>query len=365
ELDQRFGLHFEIYSRDFVSARRRERGWGINPWTTHPHFIVSLNLLRGTRGNTRHYESLLSSLSGRDGRTLLILDEAHHAAPATGSAYAIDSRTTRAIREVAKKFEHRLFLSATPHNGHSNSFSALLELLDPQRFTRGVPVKSVKELAPVVVRRLKAHLRKEVGGLPERVLVDHEVPLGKESPEVRLGELLSRYEIEYNALLEGLPMRERLARGLVCVSLHKRLLSSIAAFARTLRKHRSAAERRIESLEEQPQQAFLPVVPSRDLDSENLEDDVSDDQLDEQDDQFVEANTVRPGSQALAILQEMSAIAEANRERPDARLEALAKWIQANLLTANNEWNHRRVVVFTEYLDTLQWLARHLPSLLS
>jgi hypothetical protein len=28
-------------------------------------------------------------------------------------------------------FEHRLFLSATPRNGHSNSFSTLLELLDP------------------------------------------------------------------------------------------------------------------------------------------------------------------------------------------------------------------------------------------
>ncbi len=46
---------------------------------------------------------------------------------------------TRAVRELAPRFEHRLFLSATPHNGHSNSFSALLELLDPQRFCRGVP----------------------------------------------------------------------------------------------------------------------------------------------------------------------------------------------------------------------------------
>jgi hypothetical protein len=35
-------------------------------------------------------------------------------------------------------FRAPLFLTATPHNGHSNSFSALLEMLDPQRFTRGV-----------------------------------------------------------------------------------------------------------------------------------------------------------------------------------------------------------------------------------
>ena len=35
--------------------------------------------------------------------------------------------------DLAPRFEHRLFLSATPHNGHSNSFSTLLELLDAQR----------------------------------------------------------------------------------------------------------------------------------------------------------------------------------------------------------------------------------------
>jgi hypothetical protein len=46
----------------------------------------------------------------------------------------------KAIRDLSERFEHRLFLSATPYNGHSNSFSALLEMLDPQRFTRGVEV---------------------------------------------------------------------------------------------------------------------------------------------------------------------------------------------------------------------------------
>lgn len=54
-------------------------------------------------------------------RALLILDEAHHAAPASGSCYAVDSQFTKAVRDVAQRFEHRLFLTATPHNGHSNS----------------------------------------------------------------------------------------------------------------------------------------------------------------------------------------------------------------------------------------------------
>ncbi len=69
---------------------------------------------------------------------LLIVDEVHQCAPAGRGGYATDSQRTIALRKIAPHFEHRLFLSATPHNGYTESFTALLELLDPQRFARGV-----------------------------------------------------------------------------------------------------------------------------------------------------------------------------------------------------------------------------------
>ena len=128
ELDARFGLPFVILDRAYVLAKRRERGYGVNPWSTHSHFTLSHALLRD--------EAYAAPLRDRladptPGPALLILDEAHNAAPASGSKYAIDSKMTRVVREVAPRFDHRLFLSATPHNGHSNSFAALLEILDP------------------------------------------------------------------------------------------------------------------------------------------------------------------------------------------------------------------------------------------
>jgi hypothetical protein len=89
---------------------------------------------------------------------------AHNAALASGPGYAIDSYFTRVIRDVGQRFERRLFVSATPHNGHSNSFAALLEILDPRRFCRGVPVKGPKLLEQVMVRRLKEYLRQIEGG---------------------------------------------------------------------------------------------------------------------------------------------------------------------------------------------------------
>src|ERR1700690_398359 len=45
ELDSRFGLQFEILDREYVAKVRRERGFGINPWTTHPRLLVSHRLL--------------------------------------------------------------------------------------------------------------------------------------------------------------------------------------------------------------------------------------------------------------------------------------------------------------------------------
>ena len=45
ELEERFGLVFEILDRAYVSRMRRERGFGVNPWRTHSRFLVSHNLL--------------------------------------------------------------------------------------------------------------------------------------------------------------------------------------------------------------------------------------------------------------------------------------------------------------------------------
>ena len=135
-----------------------------------------------------------------------------------------------------------MFLSATPHNGHSNSFSALLEILDPTRFCRGVAVRK-QDLDDVMVRRLKEDLRQIGVELPQRLVtpeVIDDLPPG--TPELKLAELLSRYRELRNQRLAAAGKRERAAENLVISNLQKRLLSSIAAFDRTLQVHRAAPE---------------------------------------------------------------------------------------------------------------------------
>ena len=161
EMEQRFGLTFQVFDREFVLAKRRERGYSVNPWNTHTRFILS---------------------------------------------------------------------------------QALLELLDPQRFCRGVPVKSQKLLQDVMVRRLKSDLREVVAqGFPTRQIVQVDIDgLPADAPELTLSRLLAEYAGLRRTRLDSERKSVQNAAALVTVSLQKRLLSSIEAFWRTLDVHRTA-----------------------------------------------------------------------------------------------------------------------------
>lgn len=381
ELEQRFGLTFVIYDRAFVARMRRERGYGINPWNTHTRFIISHALLR----DEEYATPLRDWLGVFEPGSMLILDEAHHAAPASSSKYAIDSHFTRAIRDLAPRFEHRLFLSATPHNGLSNSFSALMEILDPQRFIRGVPIDP-KLRDTVMVRRLKSDLREISGGFPERKVIQVDLEnLPENTPEIVLSRMLDRYWDLREQRFEGMSASARAAQVLVLVNLQKRLLSSIEAFHRTLKAHLESFQKQADRHSAKPEREDPPRIwKARQLAIEEAlaADDVRAD-LDENDiateeDDTIEAATeavlagpARLTSQEIEILKEMASLAEGSRNKPDARVKWLVDWIRRELcpdLPALGQspsgpparWRPRRVVVFTEYADTKRYLEQQL-----
>ena len=229
ELESKFGLSFTIIDRERIHELRRLRGFSVNPWATGSRFILSHSLL----AEEEYISGLRDVLGDFRSRALFILDEAHHAAPSGGARYAISSQLTRAVRELSACFEHRLFLTATPHNGHSNSFSALLEMLDPQRFTRGVETRP-RDLEPVMVRRLKADLRRLGEAFPERKVEPVRISgLSDDAPELVLWRMLSAYGDLRKRRIATLPGQKAALAKLAFVGLQQRLLSSIAAFVRT------------------------------------------------------------------------------------------------------------------------------------
>ena len=397
ELEQRFGLTFEVLDRQYVDRVRQERGYGVNPWTTFPRFLVSHKLLI----DESYVAPLRDWLDNLRPGTLFIFDEAHHAAPSSGAKYAIDSRITKAIRDLAPRFEHRLFLSATPHNGHSNSFSALLELLDPQRFTRGVKVlKSNRD--SVMVRRLKSDIRDIEGGFPERSVVQIDIDgLPETAPELVLSRLLDEYRQVRQQRLQEATRRKQNEANLLISHLQQRLLSSVDAFARTLAVHRRTMERvwlegerprEPSCLVErgrprEPSGAPAPDRPPRvDILAGRLDSNDDRTQLSEteQDDlaaaEIEQATRATAGSAAGAnvprereLLDEMARTAEAARGQPDARIRYLIGWIRDHLCvgarlpgqpmtTPGAAWSDLRVLIFTEYDDTQRYLSQMLRA---
>ena len=378
ELEARFGLTFEILDKDYMKQVRRERGFGVNPWSTHTRFLISHRLLI----DEAYAGPLRDHLGTFRGGSLLILDEAHHAAPSSGQKYAIDSQITRAIRDLAPRFEHRLFLSATPHNGHSNSFSALLEILDPQRFCRGVPV-SAKHRDDVIVRRIKEDIREIQGGFPKRKVVQVSISgLSEDAPELKLSRLLDEYRQTREERLKDETKRKQAASGLLITGLQQRLLSSIEAFARTLKVHRNTVKRQWEKMQatsiadEDTVQSLDLLTGSIDYDDDRAT--LEEEQLQaEEDAQFEAATSTSLGplddlsaKQLFAheqkLLDEMTEVAEQSRGKSDPRTVKLIEWIRdqmcPDLGKPGAAWNDIRVLIFTEYDDTKRYLLGRLEA---
>ncbi|HEX9355644.1 MAG TPA: SNF2-related protein, partial [Streptosporangiaceae bacterium] len=157
EMRDKFGLDFRVVDADLLRDLRRARGLYANPWTHYPRLIVSIDWLKRDRPMRLLREVLPAAPRYPRAFDLLVVDEVHTCAPSGRGKYAVDSQRTRAVRALAPHCEHRLFLSATPHNGYLESFTALLELLDDQRFARGVR-PAPEQLARAMVRRLKSEL---------------------------------------------------------------------------------------------------------------------------------------------------------------------------------------------------------------
>jgi hypothetical protein len=380
EMASRFGLAFTVMDRAYVAKVRQERGYGTNPWSTGSRFLISHALLR----NPDYATPLISWLDQGQGvedqaplQSLLILDEAHNAAPASNSLrYAIDSGLTRSLRDLAPRFEHRLFLSATPHNGHSNSFTALLELLDPARFTRGVPFEPA-DLETVLVRRLKDDLRIALNeAFPERIVEPLRIPRGSlppDTPELELSRLLQRYRKQREArlLAAGASKRQLTTDRLVITNLQKRLLSSVDAFARTLAVHQRSLAAKQQS-ERQSRLEMLEGGVSADSELAELADEEVLD-LEEAQTHSALRQTLAADQSDQQLLDRMAEIAGAHRHRPDPRIEKLADWLKQHLCPALGEggagsadlqWNPTRLLIFTDYVDTKRYLERQLLELL-
>jgi len=351
QMRDKFGLEFRIVDSLLMKQLRRSRGVHTNPWTHFPRLITSIDFIKRDTPLRLFREVLPAQVTYPRRFDILVVDEAHNVSPSGSAHYAIDSQRTQAIREMTPHFEHKLFLSATPHNGYPESFSALLELLDNQRFARGAPPDR-RQLEMVMVRRLKSEIKDAWGErrFPKRVLDVIEVPYTE--PEKQVHRWLKEYSQsrQHNAK----DHEERFAVEFVLKLLKKRLFSSPAAFALTLAKHMDSVKghKRVA----QPKQMTLGVL-RRQL-AQIDEDYADDEQYEEDAKDAVEAAAPLIHDLTLqeqALLDKMYAWAERASQIRDSKAEAFITWLK-EIVKPAGKWSNERVIIFTEYRATQNWL---------
>jgi superfamily II DNA or RNA helicase len=356
EMLEKFGLDFRVVDTDYIKRLRRERGIHANPWTSHPRLITSMDWAKGGEG-LRAMRDVIPPHVGHPRKfDLLVVDEAHNVAPAAGAHYALESQRTRFVRAIGPHFQHRLFLTATPHNGYTESFTSLLELLDDQRFARNI-LPDEKRLSQVMIRRLKSDLV-DADGNPlyaRRTLQALEVPYTAEEREIH------RKLDDYCASREKDAEKAGNGFGTAFVNrlLKKRLLSSPAAFASTLEKHvASLSAARPAKPDALTERILYKAILKAD------EDYADDMEVENAQAEAIEEATRRSmplTAEQRAMLDDLRAWAQRARNQADSKAQAILGWLTANLKT-NGEWNHRRVILFTEYRTTHQWVHQILAS---
>ena len=361
ELRDKFGLEFRIVDTELMRDLRRRRGVHVNPWGHFPRLITSFDYLKRDRPLQLFRQELPAPGESVYPRRfdLLILDEAHNLAPAGRGPYATDSIRTQMLREIAPHFEHKLFLTATPHNGYHESFTALLALLDDQRFARGAPLNPV-QLQAVMVRRLKdePEIREWDGRrrFHDRQLVPLEVDYSEAERVAHralqgygLGLLKRTHEAGFGFAAE-----------FVLKMLKKRLFSSPEAFRVTLAKH-------AEWLGKKRPQDDGAEISVRAL--KRQADDLDEEYANDESYEASSAEVVESASQLLpsptaeerAHLRELAAYATDAVNRPDAKARRLIQFLRETV-KPNDRWGDERVIVFTEYRATQKWLMDQLVN---
>ena len=156
EMRLHFGEHFQFIEPAELSAFRQWRNDKENLWRLHDQVICSLDSvkpLEGRRGwsleqlgtyNRERFEDLISA-----SWDLVIIDEAHRMGGSTDQVarYKLGAALAEAVPYI-------LLLSATPHQGKTDQFHRLMQLIDRESFPDESSVTS-ERVAPFVVRTEK------------------------------------------------------------------------------------------------------------------------------------------------------------------------------------------------------------------
>ncbi len=358
ELNDKFDLFFDIVSRE-----QMETSVTGNPFAGRPLLIARLDML--ARNN-----ELKAKLEAAPPWDLIVCDEAHRM---SASFFGQEVKYTRRHQLGAlagRLSRHFLLMTATPHNGKEEDFQLFMGLLDADRF-EGRFREGVRKVDPSdMMRRLtKEDLYRFDGTplFPERraYTVSYDLSPG----EKELYKAVTRYvQKEMNRadrLVED-GTRRRNNVGFALQILQRRLASSPAAIHESLKRRLTRLQSRLKEEREgrrshQPDASLSTLLTDPTLDKDDLEE-AAGEELETHEDQLVDrataAQTIAELEAEISELQRLERMAQALRQSgQDTKWRELDRILDNPLVLGPQGGARRKIVVFTEARDTLEYLA--------
>lgn len=339
-----------VQSRDNSDSRRGTLKSG--PWTFFDQVVVSLDSVKPIdkrRGwpeervaeyNRSRFEDLLTAKWD-----LVVIDEAHRLGGS--SDHVARHKLGLGLAEAAP---YVLLLSATPHQGKTDAFHRLLNLLDSEAFPDMDSVTR-DQVAPFVIRTEKRNAMDTDGKPLFKPRYTRLVPI---KWEARHHLQLLLYEAVTDYVREGYnqAIREKKRHiGFLMVLMQRLVVSSTKAIRTTL-------ERRLEVLKAGVRQAGprLEEIENRTELIEDLYDLNGQELLDE----LMNSQVTALQNEVNHVETLLNAARNCEQAGPDAKAEALIEWIY-QLQSDENEPD-LKVLIFTEFVPTQQMLKEFLEA---
>jgi ERCC4-related helicase len=330
EMEKKFALNFEVLDSDRISKLAASLPRGANPWLFFNKIITSIDYAKR--------EDVKRAL--RDVPwDVVVVDEAHYLSESSSGNKIVRTDRSRFGEFIAERADSLLLLSATPHDGYKTSFYSLVKLLDPFLCSSEEDLDQ-ERVRQLVVRRLKADIRNPDGSRRFRPPIVETIPLKFENP---LERELYRKVCKYadGVWREASGKRETQTVGFAMCILKRRLISSPEALRKSL-------QYRIENASPEPADPYshrglvadyLDGVPLTEQQLERVEQTL--------------LGSVLP-SEKTEALRDLLESAKKITPEIDSKAKTLLDFLEGK--------KDEKIIVFTEYIDTQNYLYGYLEE---
>jgi len=356
EMFEKFGLSFTLFSREQVEQSRSG-----NPFDDIDLMVARVDQL--SRNEDLQEKLRLSQWD------LIVVDEAHKLSASYFGNKVNKTKRFQLGELLGSITRHFLLMTATPHNGKEEDFQLFMSLLDSDRFFGKFRDGAHKvDVADLMRRMVKEDMLRFDGTrlFPERRAYTTNYTLS--GLEDALYAAVTDYVKEEMNRADKLDGQRKGTVGFALTALQRRLASSPEAIYKSLQRRRLKLARRVEEEKlRQRGQSLIETLGPNGL--SNVPEDIwdADDALSPGDyedleetvvDQATAAQTIQELEAEIIILEELEDQArQVVHSGQDRKWDELSKLLQDTPQMHDDEGRQRKLIIFTEHRDTLNYLA--------